>query len=76
MQTPREMDLEHLALWSDAYFGSRFTHTNLDRSLCRHPEGFLGLWRDLAGKTQFSVEYLVPKRTFRETLCQNHWYTG
>ncbi len=70
------MPLEHLPQWSDAYFNSRFTHTNLQRSLCRHPEGFLGMWRDLAGRKRFPVEYLIRKKTLRETLCHSNRYTG
>ncbi len=76
METPRSVDLERLSQWSDAYFNSRFTHTNLQRSLCRHPEGFLGMWRDLAGRKRFPVEYLVARKTLRETLCQHNPYTG
>jgi PRTRC genetic system protein B len=76
MQTPRLVDLDNLRQWSDGYFNSRFTHTNLQRSLCHHPEGFLGMWRDLAGRKRFPVEYLLPKRSLRETLCQHHPYTG
>jgi PRTRC genetic system protein B len=76
METPRCVDLERLRQWSDAYFNSRFTHTNLQRSLCRHPEGFLGMWSDLVGRKRFPVEYLAPKKTLRETLCQHNPYTG
>jgi PRTRC genetic system protein B len=76
MATPRSVDVERLRQWSDAYFNSRFTHTNLQRCLCRHPEGFLGMWRDLAGRKRFPVDYLVPKKTLRETLCQHNSYTG
>ncbi len=74
MATPRQVEVDHLAQWSEAYFSSRFTHTNLQRSLCRHPEGFLGMWRDLAGCKRFPIEYLVSKKTLRETLCPNHRY--
>jgi PRTRC genetic system protein B len=76
MQTPRSLEVDRLSQWSDAYFGSQFTHSNLHRSLCRHPEGFLGMWRDLAGRKQFPVEYLVCKKTLGETLCRNTPYTG
>ncbi len=74
MTTPRQIEAERLAQWSEAYFGSRFTHSNLGRTLCRHPEGFLGMWRDLAGRKRFPIEYLIPKKTLRETLCQNTSY--
>lgn len=74
MAVPRTVELDNLAQWAEAYFTSQFTHSNLGRQLCRHPEGFLGMWRDLAGKKQFPVEYLIPKQTLRETLCRNTSY--
>lgn len=74
MATPRQIEAERLAQWSEAYFGSRFTHSNLGRTICRHPEGFLGMWRDLAGRKRFPIEYLIPKKALRETLCQNSPY--
>lgn len=74
MVTPRTVEAETLAAWSEAYFGSRFTHSNLGRDLCRHREGFLGMWRDLAGKRNFPIEYLIPKRTLGETLCRSSSY--
>ena len=74
MAIPRQIEVERLALWSEAYFGSRFTHSNLGRTLCRHPEGFLGMWRDLTGRKRFPIEYLIPRKTLRETLCQNSPY--
>ena len=74
MAVPRTVEIDNLAQWSRAYFTSRFTHSNLSRHLCRHPQGFLGMWRDLAGKKQFPVEYLIPKETLRETLCKNNRY--
>lgn len=76
MATPRQIEAEQLAQWSEAYFGSRFTHSNLGRTICCHPEGFLGLWRDLAGRKRFPLEYLIPQKTLRETLCSNTPYTG
>ena len=74
MATPRQIEVERLAQWSEAYFGSRFTHSNLRRTICCHPEGFLGMWRDLAGRKQFPIEYLIRKKTLRETLCLNSPY--
>ena len=72
MAAPRTVDLAHLARWSEAFFISRFTHSNLGLALCKHPEGFLGMWRDLAGQSRFPIEYLLPKGTLSETLCRNH----
>lgn len=72
MAVPRTVEIDSIAQWSEAYFTSRFTHSSLGRQLCRHPEGFLGMWRDLAGKPDFPVEYLVPKGTLEETLCRSN----
>ena len=72
MAAPRTVDLAHLTQWPEAFFTSRFTHSNLGLPLCKHPEGFLGMWRDLAGQSRFPVEYLLPKGTLSETLCRNH----
>jgi PRTRC genetic system protein B len=74
MTVPRRVEIGSLAQWSGAFFASQFTHSNLGLSLCRHPEGFLGLWQSLAGKKRFPVQYLLPKRTLRETLCRNNKY--
>jgi PRTRC genetic system protein B len=72
MAAPRTVEPGTLAQWSDAFFTSRFTHSNLGIPLCKHPEGFLGMWRNLAGQSRFPAEYLIPKGTLRETLCRNH----
>ena len=75
MVVPRTVGIDSLAQWSGAFFTSRFTHSNLGIPPCRHPEGFLGLWQTLAGKKRFPVQYLLPKRTLRETLCRNNRFT-
>src|SRR5579859_7671074 len=46
--------------WEKAFFESEFTHAAIDARLTSHPEGFLGLWRDLAGSEgEFPGEFLV-----------------
>jgi PRTRC genetic system protein B len=72
MAAPRTVEPGTLAQWPEAFFTSRFTHSNLGIPLCKHAEGFLGMWRDLAGQNRFQAEYLIPKGTLRETLCRNH----
>lgn len=72
MPVPRTVTTDNLPQWSHAFFASRFTGSNLGIQQCSHPEGFLGLWRSLVGKKTFPVEYLLPKRTLRETLCRNN----
>ena len=71
MPAPKTATVDNLSQWSHAFFASRFTGSNLGIQQCSHPEGFLGLWRSLAGKKKFPVEYLLGKRRLRETLCQN-----
>lgn len=71
MPTPQTATVEALPQWSHAFFGSRFTGSNLGIQQCRHPEGFIGMWRELAGQKSFPIEYLIRKRRLRETLCQN-----
>lgn len=71
MATPKTTTIENLAQWSDAFFASRFTGSNLGIQQCSYPEGFIGLWRSLIGKKKFPVEYLLRKRSLRETLCQS-----
>lgn len=71
MSTPTMATIENLPQWSEAFFCSRFTHGNLGIQQTKHPEGFLGMWRDLSGKKTFPVEYLIRRRTLRETICRN-----
>ena len=71
MPAPKTATVDNLSQWSHAFFASRFTGSNLGIQQCSHPEGFLGLWRSLAGKKKFPVEYLLRKRRLRETLCRN-----
>ncbi|HEY7208810.1 MAG TPA: PRTRC system protein B [Bryobacteraceae bacterium] len=68
MPVPRAITASTLGQWSEAYFMSRFTHSNFGRNPCRHVEGFLGMWRDLAGKKTFPADYLVPGKTLCATL--------
>jgi hypothetical protein len=39
--------------------------------ITRHPEGQLGLWRDLAGRQAFPPEWLIPAGTLEEWLCKS-----
>jgi PRTRC genetic system protein B len=72
MRVPGKLRLEAIKGWEKAFFESEFTHAALGAELTTHPEGFLGLWRDLAGSAeQFSAEFLVKSqqslRSFVET---------
>ena len=52
--------LEAMKPWETTFFESEFTHAAIGARLTAHPEGFLGLWRDLAGsEAEFPAEFLV-----------------
>ena len=59
MRVPDNSDVASIPLWEDAFFQSEFTHAAGAVRLTSHPGGFIGLWRSLAGKKRFPVQYLV-----------------
>ncbi len=59
MRVPDNSDVASIAQWEDAFFQSEFTHAAGAIRLTSHPEGFVGLWRSLAGKKSFPVQYLT-----------------
>ena len=59
MRVPDGSDISSLPQWEAAYFQSQFTHAAGAVRLTSHPGGFIGLWRDLAGKKTFPVRYLT-----------------
>ena len=60
MRAPGRLCLEAITGWEQAFFESEFTHAALGAHLTTHPEGFLGLWRDLTGSQKdVPPEYLV-----------------
>jgi hypothetical protein len=57
--------------WEKAFFESEFTHAALGAQLTSHPEGFLGLWRDLAGsQTEFPAKFLIKSRESLQSFVQ------
>ena len=38
---------------------NEFTHATAGARLTSHPEGFVGLWKDLAGRKRFPIRYLT-----------------
>jgi hypothetical protein len=54
-----------LKQWETAFFESAFTHQNAQHRLTTHAAGFVGLWRELAGKKSFPSRYLASAK---ETL--------
>jgi len=68
MPTPRSAGLDALEEWVHGFFGSEFTHPNATK-LTNHPEGHLGLWRDLNGREHFPAKWLVPAGSLEQWLC-------
>jgi len=59
MRVPECSDIASIPAWQDAYFLSEFTHAAGAVRLTSHPGGFIGLWKGLAGRTRFPVQYLT-----------------
>jgi len=59
MRLPESADAASIPHWEDAYFQSEFTHAGGAARLTSHPEGFIGLWRSLAGRKRFLGRYLT-----------------
>ena len=73
MRLPETSDVASIPRWEDAYFQSEFTHAAGAVRLTNHPAGFIGLWRSLAGKKRFPVQYLTDAgETLQELVaCGN-----
>ena len=56
---PESADATSIPQWEDSYFQSEFTHASGAVRLTSHPEGFIGLWRSLAGRKRFPARYLT-----------------
>jgi PRTRC genetic system protein B len=69
MATPSSAGLSALPEWVEGFFQSEFTHSGSIK-ITSHPEGHLGLWRDLAGRSVFPPEWLIPEGTLEEWLCK------
>lgn len=69
MPTPHSTGVDSLGEWVDGFFRSEFTHSGATK-LTNHPEGHLGLWRDLAGQKKFPAEWLVGAGKLEAWLCQ------
>ena len=59
MRVPDTLDVASISSWEDAFFQSEFTHAAGAVRLTNHPGGFIALWRSLAGKKRFPVQWLV-----------------
>jgi PRTRC genetic system protein B len=58
MRAPDASTVASIPQWEQSFYESEFTHGNVGR-LTRHPGGFEGLWKELAGKEEFSTESLI-----------------
>ena len=65
MRSPEGTSVDTIAGWESAFFQSEFTHVYGAVRLTSHRGGFVGLWTSLAGKQQFSTQFLTDAR---ETL--------
>ena len=59
MRVPESSDIASIPAWQDAYFQSEFTHAAGAVRLTSSPGGFIGLWKGLAGRKRFPVQYLT-----------------
>lgn len=59
MRAPARLTLEAISQWERAFFESEFTHAGLGAKLTKHPQGFLGLWNELADAGEFPSRYLA-----------------
>jgi len=73
MRVPDTSDVASIPQWEDAFFQSEFTHAAGAVRLTSHPGGFIGLWRSLAGKKQFLVQYLTDAgETLQEFVARGN----
>ena len=71
MRVPGSLCLEAMEGWERAFFESGFTHAAIGARLTTHPEGFLGLWRDLMSSPEpFPVEFLVNSGDTLDSFVQ------
>jgi PRTRC genetic system protein B len=66
-RAPESQSVESIKSWQAAFFQSSFTHPLGAVRLTNHKQGFIGLWRSLAGKKVFPVHYLTDAK---ETLWE------
>jgi len=70
-RAPESTSVESIKSWEAAFFQSSFTHALGAVRLTNHKQGFIGLWRGLAGKKVFPARYLTDAReTLREFVTR------
>jgi PRTRC genetic system protein B len=71
MRVPGKLCFEAMKHWESAFFESEFTHAAIGARLTTHPEGFLGLWRDLMSSAEaFPAEFLVNSGETLDSFVQ------
>jgi PRTRC genetic system protein B len=76
MRVPESSDIASTPAWVDGYFQSEFTHAAGAFRLTSHPRGFIGLWKGLAGKKRFPVQYLIDAgETLQEFVARGDCYS-
>jgi len=71
MRVPGALCFEAMKAWEKAFFESEFTHAAIGARLTAHPEGFLGLWRDLMNATApFPAEFLAKSDDTLDSFVQ------
>jgi PRTRC genetic system protein B len=58
MRAPDASTVASIHKWEQSFYESEFTHGNVGR-LTRHPGGFEGLWKELAGNEEFPAVSLI-----------------
>ena len=58
MRAPDASTVASIPQWEQSFYESEFTHGNVGR-LTRHPGGFEGLWKKLAGQEEFPADSLI-----------------
>ena len=58
MRAPDASTVGSIPQWEQSFYESEFTHGNVGR-LTRHPAGFEGLWKELAGEKEFPFDSLI-----------------
>lgn len=58
MRSPEDHGVAAIGQWERAFFQSAFTHQTGIRKLTSHPDGFIGFWKNLAGRKRFPANHL------------------
>jgi len=73
MRVPESSDVASIPAFEAAYFQSEFTHAAGVVRLTSHPGGFIGLWKGLAGRERFPVQYLTDAgETLQEFVAREN----